>query len=361
MTHSDDFDHVLNHALYGSTCPQCFADLDFISEKYLMHGSYRDRFYYLAQLNKHHVGLTRETLFKKVTILHEAYKDLFDPTLPFSTHNVHVCRYFFESATRIGDFRATLLRYCEDLDNPSIEDMQHLIDVLPHGNIRDTYVTELRIRQMGVAKDGGKYNLDDPLYHEGGDSAHVVSVVTKDGAELPDLSDRFEECVSKLEKDISSHLAIEAIRINNSVKNLRSTFVHVVDIINEHDKKDEMFKRLKEELNDMTDVCTTGMNARLVNVLTGYSDKIRIALEFEAELKATVYARFSSELLKTADSFRTMYYECIVSKEKKPEYILFKETTRAKLYDEIKREYETMPGYNEELFNSTYSKICSEI
>lgn len=323
----------------------------------IMDGSIRDRFYYLAQLNRHFPGLSREILFKKIELLTDAYKDLFDPTLPFSTHNVHVCRFFFESATRIGEFRDKLLKYCAELENPSVEDRQHLIDILPWGELKEKTLKSLQTIEVSHPRRG-----NDVLYHNDTQSAHAVVIVTEDGNELCDRSSEFDVFVTKLPDDIRKMKVIDDIRINNSLQcNVRSTLVHVIDTIINHEDKIELMNRLKEELEEMTDTCTTGMNVRLVNVLTGYSSKIRVALPFETELKAAVFARFNKRLSEASSTLRDMYSASITDREKKVEYIMFKESTRADLSSELRKEYETMPGFDSRLFNSAFADTFTQV
>lgn len=330
-------------------------NIERVREK-INYGSFHDRFYYLAKLNRHQTN-SREALIKKIEMLTEAYKDLFDPSLPFSTHNVHICRFFFESATRIGEFRDRLLKYCEDLENPSVEDRQHLIDILPCGELKERTLKSLQSLEISAPRRG-----NDILYHNDTQSAHVVDIITENGKVLDDRSSEFEDYVSQLPEKFRSMKVIDDIRINNSTHcNVRSTLVHVLDIINNHEDRAELMGRLNEELEEMTDTCTTGINARLVNVLSGYSSAIRIALPFEAELKASVFARFNKRLSESSNALREMYSSSITDREKKAEYILFKESMRAELYIELRKEYETMPGFDSKLFSTAFSDAFTQI
>lgn len=350
-------DDIIDIDALDETFEQLLNDenLDKVRDK-LMVGSFHDRFYYLAQFNRHQTN-SRETLFKKIEMITEAYKDLFDENLPFSTHNVHICRFFFESASRIGDFRDKLLKYCQDLENPSVEDRQHLIDILPWGEFKEKTLKSLQSLEVTLPRRG-----EDALYHNDTQSAHNVVIITEDGKDLEDRSREFDDYVSLLPENIKTMKVIDDIRINNSVQcNVRSTFVHVLDVINNHEDKAELMERLKEELEEMTDTCTTGVNTRLVNVLTGYSSKIRIALPFEAELKAAVFARFNKRLSESSAALREMYSASITDREKKVEYILFKEAMRAEMYIELKKEYETMPGFDSKLFNTALADAFTQV
>ena len=323
----------------------------------LSNASVHNKFYYLALLNQYRPNLTREQLFAKVKLLREAYEELFDPSLPFSTHNVHVCRFYFESATRIGEFRDKLLHYCSTLSNSTVEDRQHLVDILPRCDLKDTIMKSLQSLENQTPRRG-----DDVLYCNDKQSSHAVVIVTEDGKELCDRSAEFEATVATLPKELRELQVINDIRINNStLHNIKSTFVHVLDIINNHANKYELMRRLKEELEEMAGTCTTGMNARLVNVLTGYTSELKVALPFESELKAVVYTRFNKRLSEASDTLRDMYLTSITDREKKPEYVLFKEAMRAELSAELRKEYETMPGFDSGLFNTAFSDAFTQV
>jgi len=61
--------------------------------------------------------------------------------------------------------------------------------------------------------------------------------------------------------------------------------------IQTHEYKDELMKRLCEELCDMADTCTTGHIGRLVNIFSGYD--LSVSIPVEDEIKSCVYARLT--------------------------------------------------------------------
>lgn len=362
--HSDNFSHVLSHVLYGSSkehvCQECLTlniTWDTILTNYILNGSTRDRFYHLAILNNKYDNISIENIRKIIDILKEGYIAMFDSSLPFSTHNVHICRFFFESATRIGEFREKLMEYCtKSVQNFTREDKQHLIDVLPRCDLKDMVLKDLRTIDTPLTS-----KTREILYYQDTQSAHLVNIVTNDGKPLKDRSLEFDIFVNELPEDIKCMKAIEDIRINNSEQiNLRSTFVHVIDTIKtlSNSVKYDVMKRLKEELQEMTNTCATGMNVRLVNILTGYTENIKLALPFEDELKGAVFARMNKKLEVMPEAFKNMYVINMLDDVKVAEYVLFKERVKTEIYQELIKEYKSCPGFDDTLFNSTFSEAC---
>lgn len=360
----EEFTHRLKYALYGGDCECCtgLVDIDFIAETYCNNGTYRDRFYYLARLNEQHKNISREILLRKISILTKSYMDLFDPNLPFTTHNVHVCRFFFESATRIGEFRDTLMRYCENLTLTQ-DTINHLYDILPRCALKDTVSAHATINVRRRNQYGAEVETT-PQYYENKQNVHLVDICTKDGCRMKDRSEDYDACVGNLPDEIRNMHAIEAIRISNAQMNLRSTFVNVVDVINKQQNEEirvEMYKRLKEELVEMDGYCATGMNMRLINVLTGYTDELQIKISFEREMKATLFARFKIKLDEMSVAFKDMYYEGMLVSDKPPDYLQFRTNITSQLYPEIKSEYKSIPGFDEKVFDYVYEKACGEL
>lgn len=349
------YEHLVRHALEVVKCDCRKFTIDDLYD-YVMSGLPRDRFYYLAQLNRaDYDNIPRNLLIKKIKILTEAYTSLFDPSLPFSSHNVHICRFFFESASRIGAFRDMLMEYCSGLAESTVIDRQHLIDVLPRCDLKDKILKSLQ------SIDIAPRLATESLYHDT-QSAHAVKIVTEDGNPLIDRSSEFEAFVAKLPDTLRKMEVIDKIRIDNSEYNLCSVFVHVIDTINNlPGVKTEVMQRLAEELKEMTDTCATGMRVRLVNVLSGYTTTIRIALPFEAELNAAFFARFNKKLSEASVALRNMYSESITERMKRGEYILFKETVCSELYDELQKEYKTMPGYDSRLFTTAFASARAQV
>lgn len=352
------FTHRLKHALYCCDCACCdeTINLDYIADTYCNVGTYSDRFYYLSRLNEFHEGISREIMNKKIEVLTSSYMELFDPDLPFIDHNVHICRFFFESATRIGKFRDTLLRYCEDLTRTQ-DVVNHLYDILPRCMLKDK-ISRLAVREVN---DGFGAWKEPATYHESKQNVHLVDLHTKDGKPLRDRSSEFDKYVSKLPDDIKRMPAIKDIRINNSSISLRSLLVHVIAIISRHDAKMELYQRLREELIEMNGFCATGMKMRIINVLSGYSDEIQLKLAYEREMKATLFARFKARLDELPEDTKNTYYLGMIDECKSSEYIETRAKITSDLYKEILDEYKSIPEFAMSTFDSAFKKACAEL
>lgn len=77
-------------------------------------------------------------------------------------------------------------------------------------------------------------------------------------------------------------------------------FVHVWKKINDSEHKQELKKRLVEELIDMCDTCASGHASRLINILNGYGFELKI--EWKDQLKSNMAARMQKRIQNIRDS-----------------------------------------------------------
>jgi len=83
--------------------------------------------------------------------------------------------------------------------------------------------------------------------------------------------------------------------------------------IQTHQHKDELMKRLCEELCDMADTCTTGHIGRLVNIFSGY--EVTLSMPIEEEIKSCVYARLTNIIGDKPEEIRDLIFETIGTSE----------------------------------------------
>ena len=63
--------------------------------------------------------------------------------------------------------------------------------------------------------------------------------------------------------------------------------------LSSHESKDEMKKRLLEELNDMAGICSTGFAERLINVISGFGD-FNFRISFEEQIVGNFSGRLTA-------------------------------------------------------------------
>lgn len=107
----------------------------------------------------------------------------------------------------------------------------------------------------------------------------------------------------------SSLLRIELDQtIYDGGQTLSSIFIKIYSIIQTHPEKEELNKRLVEELVDMADTCSSGHLSRLVNILSGYEidGKVySVEIGFKDQIKSNLIARLSYRIKE--DKF---YHKC---------------------------------------------------
>lgn len=129
---------------------------------------------------------------------------------------------------------------------------------------------------------------------------------------------------------------------------------YVVQRIRASSHKNELEKRLLEEMTEMNGWCSTGHVIRLVNVFQGFDPLIQISMSLHAEIKAAVFARYRTHLKTCSIELQEEVAMCFCQDDKTL-LIEFMETYSS--YDEIKKEYSFM---DEREFEEAYQKAIRE-
>ena len=114
------------------------------------------------------------------------------------------------------------------------------------------------------------------LYHD--DDAHDAHEHHDD-----DAHDTDDKSSKQTDKERMVHIALNRIQVDQQLYSqygisLQGILLRVLTFCNTHEHKDELLKRMIEELIDMHDKCSSGYAFRLVNTLSGYCEHaIRIS------------------------------------------------------------------------------------
>ena len=196
----------------------------------------------------------------------------------------------------------------------------------------------------------GKELLDKLSYEEGGaktfynntQNIHKIEVdssinpfiemLLSINLEIPTNEDELDAFIDKVVdeiKDYSSniHSSDEQIRIIGEINrfildktlyskysvSLLTLLIRIYYYIQNHQHKDELMKRLCEELCDMADTCTTGHIGRLVNIFSGY--EVTLSMPIEEEIKSCVYARLTNIINNKDEEIRDLIFDSIGTSE----------------------------------------------
>lgn len=80
--------------------------------------------------------------------------------------------------------------------------------------------------------------------------------------------------------------------------------------IQTHEYKEQLIERLLEELNDSSDVCSSGYAFRMVNTLSGFTD-LRIKISFQDQIIANLAGRLNAKIRSIQDD----EYMCLILEE----------------------------------------------
>lgn len=107
-------------------------------------------------------------------------------------------------------------------------------------------------------------------------------------------------------------------------------FEKVFSIAMEHENKEELFLRIFQELADMADTCSSGYISRIVNILSGYLDTIRISWEEQ------IISNFNGRINFLMRQIPIIYGEegCIFKEDKKRKILsIYFDRKKTKLWD----------------------------
>jgi hypothetical protein len=116
---------------------------------------------------------------------------------------------------------------------------------------------------------------------------------------------RLEEQLDDEKQLEKVHTALIRIELDQTMfkeinYNLRTIFLMVYSYIGRHKFRDEMMKRMIEELEDMADTCTTGYLSRLINVLSGFGE-CSLGIGWEEQIAANLTGRLNAIIRKITD------------------------------------------------------------
>jgi hypothetical protein len=122
----------------------------------------------------------------------------------------------------------------------------------------------------------------------------VVDVVALKASEQ-ELTTFVEGIMEELDLNSEEYSWVKSLITTGSVRDIKivDIFIAVIKFISNHEKSVELFSRLKEELVDAADVCSTGVVSRLINVLQGFFDEkdhplLVIRMDLKDEMKAVI-------------------------------------------------------------------------
>ena len=99
---------------------------------------------------------------------------------------------------------------------------------------------------------------------------------------------------------------------------LSGVLIKIWSYILEHKYKEELTKRLIQELSDSAGTCSSGYLSRLVNVLSGYDDNFRIRISWEDQIVANFSGRLNARVRKITEPDSPFYKEKLPPRSFRP-------------------------------------------
>jgi len=119
---------------------------------------------------------------------------------------------------------------------------------------------------------------------------------------------------------------------------LSDIFLHVFRRVRASPHREELERRVVEELVEMNGWCSTGHLVRLLNVLQGFDSSVQLALDRKQEMRAALFARLQFAMRKCSQELQEELSLAFCSPDKD---LLLEFVETYSPYDELRREYET--------------------
>lgn len=107
-----------------------------------------------------------------------------------------------------------------------------------------------------------------------------------------------DDCMKFCEKEDRILVSLNRIFMDRTLyskftSTLSNILIKLWSYIHESEFKDGMLKRLLEELEEMSGTCSSGFVSRLVNVLSGFDEKLSIRISYEDQIIANMNGRLN--------------------------------------------------------------------
>lgn len=149
----------------------------------------------------------------------------------------------------------------------------------------------------------------------------------------------------KHEEKIKSSLhriRTDASKFKNSIT-VSQVFDRIISIISGSKYKQEMWKRLGEELVEMNQLCATGHLSRIINVIQGFED-VPVEFQIKMDPKDEIYANLSNyitmQIQNSGESDKLL--ESMIDPENRTLFIEFVIIILKPKVNELRKEYETI-------------------
>ena len=139
------------------------------------------------------------------------------------------------------------------------------------------------------------------------DTMSYSSVISEIQTYLKEAADTFSQ-----EQNEKIQLSLNRIAIDRSLyhnTSLTTILTKLWAYINNTNKKEELYKRLFEELEEMAGTCSSGFIMRLLNTLSGFEEGLSLKISYEEQIVANFVGRLNAYARRITDEDSPFYKE----------------------------------------------------
>lgn len=140
------------------------------------------------------------------------------------------------------------------------------------------------------------------------------NLIDEDKEKLEKMENKYcsEDCQKFCKKEERIFISLNRIFMDRTLysqftSTLSNILIKLWSYIHESEFKDEMLKRLLEELDEMSGTCSSGFVSRLVNVLSGFDEKLSIRISYEDQIIANMNGRLNTRAQKILEKDSIFY------------------------------------------------------
>jgi hypothetical protein len=170
------------------------------------------------------------------------------------------------------------------------------------------------------------------------------------------ITSESDDDVFKIRKSIDRIMLETTLHTERKIST-SEIFRLVWTIVNGHVHKDELLKRIIEELIDMGNTCSTGHAKRLINVMVGFDDQLEGMIDITDQLEANIKARIMATMRNLPDLLEAQ----IGNEEEKKPYIKHINSVVPDIVKELNREFVDEGWISENKFQKIVSATVKKL
>jgi hypothetical protein len=145
------------------------------------------------------------------------------------------------------------------------------------------------------------------LLQQDPDNSYTYQAVTAEIDRI--LKNQKEKDLGKIQLSLNRIAIDRSLYHNTSLTTILTKLWSYIDTHDNDETKQELLKRLLEELEEMAGTCSSGFILRLLNTLSGFEEGLSLQISYEEQIVANFIGRLNAYTKKITDTDSPFYLE----------------------------------------------------